>query len=511
MSRPFRTTSSSHGRGEQRSGEDPPLAFLNGVVPLVDSYSAAVATLEEASRPRCGKDFCNFAPPVIARIIAHYAWKWGVSVQIFQLLTPSAIESPRGASATMRPSRSRAQSLPLLHLIILNQLVKELAPAPNLRRRTSAHFSISIDARGWTSLVHFSQAKKDFSKLFVESGCLWFAKQGESRTTRRMGGAFACHLAVVGGRLQTASNITTSYGITSMMSLGPLDSAYLPRSLFPQRECTSHAPARSCALYGRALLLAAGAACWLLPTAGRAQEARPTEAGWISLFNGKDLDGWKVKIKGSELDDNSSETFRAENGVLKVAYDQYQSFDNRFGHIFYKEKFSHYRLRIEYRFVGEQCAGGPAWAKRNSGVMVHSQSPESMAKDQDFPVSIEVQFLGGLGQGERPTGNLCTPGTHVVMNGELVKRHCTNSKSKTYHGDQWVTAEVEVQGGKLIKHLINGEQVLSYERPQLDDSDANARKLIKEGGTLLSEGYIALQAESHPIEFRKVELLPLKE
>jgi hypothetical protein len=241
------------------------------------------------------------------------------------------------------------------------------------------------------------------------------------------------------------------------------------------------------------------------------QDANRTNDGWISLFNGKDLTGWTPKIKGYELGENFGETFRVENGVMKVSYDQYNKFDRKFGHIFYKDKFSHYRLKIEYRFVGEQCPGGEGWATRNSGVMLHCQPPETIAKDQDFPVSIEVQFLGGLSKGPRTTGNLCTPGTHVVMNGELIKRHCTNSKSQTYDGDQWVTAEVEVRGDKTIKHFINGEEVLAYEQSQYDDSDATARPLIKDGQKLIKEGYISLQSESHPIEFRKVELLPLKE
>ncbi|MEW5978445.1 MAG: DUF1080 domain-containing protein [Acidobacteriota bacterium] len=235
---------------------------------------------------------------------------------------------------------------------------------------------------------------------------------------------------------------------------------------------------------------------------------RPKNA-WIQLFNGKNLQGWHVKIKGYALDDNYGNTFRVENGVLKVSYDQYPAFDDKFGHLFYHQSFSHYRLRIEYRFVGLQCPGGPAWAFRNSGAMIHSQSPESMRKDQDFPVSIEVQFLGGNGRDARPTGNLCSPGTHVVMDGTLIKRHCTQSRSATYHGDQWVTVEAEVHGSTLIKHYVNGEEVLEYEEPQLDDSDADAQRLITGSNLLLSEGFIALQAESHPIEFRKVELLPL--
>jgi hypothetical protein len=235
------------------------------------------------------------------------------------------------------------------------------------------------------------------------------------------------------------------------------------------------------------------------------------EKGWIALFNGKDLDGWTPKIKGYPAGENYGETFRVEDGVLKVSYDKYEKFDGKFGHLFYKTPFSHYRLRVEYRFVGEQCPGGPSWAIRNSGAMIHGQTPESMGKDQEFPVSIEVQYLGGNGRDKRPTANVCTPGTNIVMGGKLITEHCTDSKSKTYHGDQWVTVEVEAHGNGVIKHIVNGETVLEYEKPQLDDREADARRLMKNGDKMLYGGTISLQSESHPIEFRKVEILPLKE
>ncbi len=231
---------------------------------------------------------------------------------------------------------------------------------------------------------------------------------------------------------------------------------------------------------------------------------------WRNLFNGKNLDGWKVKITGHELNDNYGNTFRVEDGVMKVSYDKYDKFGGKFGHIFYKNKFSHYILRLEYRFVGEQISGGPGWAYRNSGIMLHCQSPESMRKDQNFPVSIEVQLLGGNGKDKRSTANVCTPGTHIVMDGKLVTRHCNPSKSKTYHGDQWVTIQVEVRGNSTIKHIMDGKVVLEYEKPQLDEKDRDAKNLIKNGDKMLHEGYISLQSESHPVEFRKIQLLPLK-
>jgi hypothetical protein len=193
-----------------------------------------------------------------------------------------------------------------------------------------------------------------------------------------------------------------------------------------------------------------------------------------------------------------------------VSYDGYENFNERFGHIYYEKKFSYYLLSIEYRFVGEQAKGGPGWAIRNSGVMVHSQPAEKIALHQDFPISIEVQFLGGNGQDERHTANLCTPGTHVVYGGKLLTDHCINSSSKTFHGDQWVRADVLVLGNERITHIVNGDTVLTYEKPQIGGGVVTAYDPNeKVDGKLLSEGYICLQSESHPIEFRKVDLFDL--
>jgi hypothetical protein len=237
----------------------------------------------------------------------------------------------------------------------------------------------------------------------------------------------------------------------------------------------------------------------------------PDQKEWIALFNGKSLDGWVPKITGYEIGVNFGNTFRVKNGVLKVDYDQYDTFGNRFGHLFYEIPFSHYVIAVEYRFVGEQAKGGPDWAFRNSGVMIHGQPVETMRKDQEFPVCVEVQFLGGRGDGTpRSTADLCTPGTKVVMNGKLETEHCVNSTSKTFDGDQWVRVEVEVHGDGVITHKVNGEVVLSYEKPQIGgDSAPNHQPAVKRDGQLLTGGSISLQAESHPIEFRKVELLSL--
>lgn len=237
----------------------------------------------------------------------------------------------------------------------------------------------------------------------------------------------------------------------------------------------------------------------------------PDEEEWIQLFNGTDLDDWNVKITGYDFNDNFGNTFRVEDGLLKARYDEYDEFGERYGHIFHETPFSHYVVAVEYRFVDEQVAGGPGWAVRNSGVMVHSQDPRTMLREQDFPISIEAQLLGGTGSGERSTANLCTPGTHVVMDGELVTQHCVNSSSDTYHGEQWVRAEIVVLGDSLIRHVVEGEPVLEYTKPQIGGGQASpADPDVKQDGQLLTEGYIALQSESHPVDYRTVEVLNLK-
>ncbi len=231
---------------------------------------------------------------------------------------------------------------------------------------------------------------------------------------------------------------------------------------------------------------------------------------WVPIFNGKNLDGWVAKIAHHELGDNFGDTFRVENGVIRVSYDKYPEFNNRFGHLFWKEKLSHYIVRVEYRFVGEQMKGAPGYARLNSGIMIHSQAPETILKEQDWPISVEAQFIGNGATGSRPTLNVCTPGTEIFMKGEMVKAHCTNSTSKAYHNDEWVTIEVEVLGGERVRHRIDGQVVLEYEKPTIGGGVANGfDPAIKQDGKLLTEGYIGLQSESQPVEFRRVELLNL--
>lgn len=234
---------------------------------------------------------------------------------------------------------------------------------------------------------------------------------------------------------------------------------------------------------------------------------------WEYLFNGENLDGWTTKIHHYETGDNYGDTFRAEDGMIKVRYDKYEGdFNDRFGHLYFDRPFSSFHLSMEYRFVGELHPGAPSYTLKNSGVMYHSQDPRTMLKEQNWPISVEMQFLAGITPGEeRPTGNMCSPGTEIDFQGEMYPAHCLNSTSETFFGEQWVKAELIVYGDSLVKHLINGKTVLEYTKPRIGGGVVEGYDpKYKVDGRPLTQGMIALQSEGQPIDFRNIKIKNLE-
>ena len=260
------------------------------------------------------------------------------------------------------------------------------------------------------------------------------------------------------------------------------------------------------------LLYLFGAGSILILAACAGVKNRTAERDWISLFNGKDLSDWIVKIHHHEVGDNYGNTFRVKDGVIQVRYDQYDKFNDRFGHLYFQQVFSYYHLSLEYRFVGQWRSDAPVYTLKNSGVMFHSQDPRTIPREQDWPISVEMQLLAGLGDGKpRPTGNMCSPGTDVVFQGKIDHRHCIESNSKTYEGEQWVKAEIIVLGDSLITHIINGDTVLQYSKPQIGGGVVTGfEPATKQDGKPLRSGYIALQSEGQEIDFRNIKLRKLK-
>lgn len=249
---------------------------------------------------------------------------------------------------------------------------------------------------------------------------------------------------------------------------------------------------------------------FLLTSCNRGESAN--EGEWIKLFNGKDINDWTVKVHHHDAGVNFGNTFRVEDNMIKVRYDQYDDFNDQFSHLYYNQPFSHFHLIVEYRFTGELQKGAPEYTLLNSGVMFHSQDPRSMKKEQNWPISVEMQFLAGLGDGQpRPTGNMCSPGTDIVYEGNMYAGHCLNSSSKTYEKDEWVRAELIVLGDSLITHIINGDTVLQYSKPTMGGGVVDGYdSTLWAPGQRLTSGYIALQSEGQPIDFRRVELKNLK-
>jgi hypothetical protein len=251
---------------------------------------------------------------------------------------------------------------------------------------------------------------------------------------------------------------------------------------------------------------------FLLAACGHAHKATTTNNEWIKIFNGHDLKDWIVKIHHHDVGVNFGNTFRVEDGVIKVRYDQYGDFNDQFAHLYYKEPLSHFHLKFDYHFTGEQQKGAPSYTLLNSGVMFHSQDPRSILKEQNWPISIEMQLLAGLGDGKpRPTGNMCSPGTDIVYNGKLYDGHCLNSTSKTYDKDEWVHGELIVLGDSLITHIINGDTVLQYSKPTMGGGVVQGYdNSLWQPGKPLTSGFIALQSEGQPIDFKNIELKKLR-
>jgi hypothetical protein len=254
------------------------------------------------------------------------------------------------------------------------------------------------------------------------------------------------------------------------------------------------------------------ATIWLLASCAPPRPKVQVEApagNWIALFNGHDLTGWTVKIAGHDVGDNYGNTFRVEDGLLKVSYQHYEKFADQFGSLFYNRKLSRYWIRAEYRFTGELAPGAPSWAYKNSGLQLHCQSPQTMRRAQQFPVNVEFDIVGGRFIGSRPTGDVCQNGTHVLLDGRPLTQMCSKVGDTTIRDDQWVTALAEVDADRHVRQIVNGALVVEYTDLTLDASNPDARALAASAGTALKSGYISIQSNGYPIEFRRIEVLPL--
>ena len=214
------------------------------------------------------------------------------------------------------------------------------------------------------------------------------------------------------------------------------------------------------------------------------------EEVWIQLFDGENIHGWTPKFVGYDLGVNFRNTFVVRDGFLTICYDNYkQGFGDNIGYLFYKDEFSHYVLRVEYRFLGARSSTLVESSVQTCGLMLHGQSAETMNKGQRRPVSVAARLLdeytglhGAQGEGRADNLSLNT------------KADASQLEGKQQEADQWITSIVEVHGGRVIRHKSGGLLIAEYKKPSRRD------------GSLLDSGTISLQANSCPIQFRKIEL-----
>jgi hypothetical protein len=204
-----------------------------------------------------------------------------------------------------------------------------------------------------------------------------------------------------------------------------------------------------------------------------------------SLFNGKDLTGWKADVPKKDTEPNAPDSFIVRNGMLV-------SMGIPPGHLITTSIHQDYRLEVEYRFPGK--AG-------NCGVLVHASTPRALSKM--FPQSIEVQmFSGNAGDFWCIQENIEVP--------DMEKRRPKKTPDQKYGGGpndarrilnltdnsekpvgEWNTMVIEAKG-RTIKVWVNGD-------------------FVNEGTNCTADrGAIALQAEGTEVEFRRVEIQPLK-
>jgi hypothetical protein len=242
--------------------------------------------------------------------------------------------------------------------------------------------------------------------------------------------------------------------------------------------------------------------------------AGPNDSDWVAMFNGKDLKDWEMHFTGHPLDSNYNNTFRVDSGYLLVDYSQYKgnwaaAYGTPWGHLGYKQRsFSYYLLRAEYQAWGKQVAGGPSWAVENNGLMLHSQKVSTMGVNQDYPISIESQLLGG-GNGTS-TMNVCTPGSaiHLQPTGAVDAAHCLNAKAINKKVE-WMKVSALVLGDSIIRNYVRDTLVFTYYHPvQMAGAVIGNTVPIKDN-TPMVDGYITIQAESAPYRFKKIEILDL--
>ena len=202
----------------------------------------------------------------------------------------------------------------------------------------------------------------------------------------------------------------------------------------------------------------------------------------VKLFNGKDLSNWFADVPAMDKDPKAINPFIIRNGLL-VSLGEPQ------GHLITKSTYENYRLEIEYRFAGKPG---------NCGVLVHASTLRALYKQ--FPKSIEVQMM------HDNAGDFWCIAEDISV---------PDMESRRGPKENWGSVDGKE---RRIKNLTdNSEKALGEWNKMTIECKGNAIKvwvnddMVNEGfGATVQRGQVALQAEGSEVEFRKVNLTPLK-
>ena len=237
--------------------------------------------------------------------------------------------------------------------------------------------------------------------------------------------------------------------------------------------------------------------------AAPSEPVRPNSSEWISLFNGKNLDGWTTFLSSEGRNRDPQGVFKAENGMLHILDVPNRGQRQAFGYLATNRSYGDYHLRFQYRW-GDKRFVPRDRAKRDSGVVYHIQG-----SDRVWPKSVELQVQEG------DTGDFWLLGgvtmeTTVASTGGDPKRYREGgvpyttragsyvrvAKDRTRDSRSgWNTVELIVRGDSAV-HIVNGEVV-------------NRGEHLRSSGKPLTAGRIAFQAEGAEVYYRNIELKPL--
>jgi hypothetical protein len=186
------------------------------------------------------------------------------------------------------------------------------------------------------------------------------------------------------------------------------------------------------------------------------------DKGFKPLFNGKNLDGWKIFLKDGKAD--SEKTIVVKDGEIQVSGFPY-------GYFYTEKPFKNYVIRYSWTYPKNQ----PDMTTMNSGLLVHIQEPHKV-----WPKSIEPQGR------YKDHGKLFFIGFDKDAKKESTFDEKAQKKALKA-SDEWNTTEATVRGDGSIEVRINGV-------------------LVSTGKTELTSGPIGFQSEGARIHFKDVKI-----